>query len=255
MCLILIAKDFHPKYKLIIAANRDELYERPSLPLHFWNDGSNIYAGKDLQAGGTWFGITTNGKFAAITNFREMNKIKKYAPSRGKLVIDFLQNNINSNEYKDYLIKTANDFNGYNLIYGDVNELFYFSNETKDFIKLEKGIYGVSNHLLDTQWFKVRKGKSLFEELLNKDEINVDNIFNILKDEEKASDNELPKTGLSRELEKEISSIFIKTKNYGTRSSTVLLVDYKDEVWLYERNYDNGEQKVSDIHFFLKFNK
>lgn len=255
MCLILIAKDYHPKYKLIIAANRDELYERPSSLLHFWDDGSNIYAGKDLKAGGSWFGINKNSKLAAITNFREMNNIKKYAPSRGKLVIDYLINNISINDYKDYLIKTANDFNGYNLIYGNINELFYFSNETKDFKELNQGIYGISNHLLDTPWFKVRKGKYLFNELLKKDEIIVDDIFKILMDDEKANDNELPSTGLNKKIEKEISSIFIKTEKYGTRSSTVLIVDDENNCNLYERNYDFGEPKGNDIHFFLTFNK
>lgn len=263
MCLILIAKDYHPKYKLIIAANRDELYERLSFSLHYWDDGSDIYAGKDLKAGGSWFGINKTGKLAAITNFREMNNIKKsrydkdvpYTPSRGKLVIDYLRNNISVDEYKNYLNKTANDFNGYNLIYGNINELFYFSNETKDFKELNQGIYGISNHLLDTPWFKVRKGKYLFNELLKNDEIIVDDIFKILMDDEKANDNELPATGLSKQIEKEISSIFIKTEKYGTRSSTILLVDKEDNGNLIERNYDYGEQKVSDINFFLKFNK
>ena len=131
MCLIVFANNFIEDYKLVFAANRDEFYERPSEQAEFWTEHPDLLAGKDLQAGGTWLGITKQGKFAAITNFRDLKNHKKDAPSRGNLTLDFLVNEIEAEEYYNNLKPTLNNFNGFNLLLGDVDQLYYFSNKTE----------------------------------------------------------------------------------------------------------------------------
>src|SRR3970040_961835 len=133
MCLIVFANNVHPKYKLIFAANRDEFYERPTTSAEFWKDHTELLAGKDLQAGGTWMGITKKGKFAAITNFRDLKNHKPEAPSRGKITLNFLINNDQPEEYYSSLKPELNSFNGFNLIFGNIDELYYFSNKTGGF--------------------------------------------------------------------------------------------------------------------------
>jgi uncharacterized protein with NRDE domain len=150
MCLLLISYKSHARYKLILAANRDEFYERPTALLHNWDDHNELFAGKDLKEKGTWLGVSRNGKVSAITNYRDMSKIKEKAPTRGKLVTDFLLNEIPVDKYSDILLEKADIYNGYNLIYGNFDDLYYFSNISTEQIRLSPGIYGLSNHLLDT---------------------------------------------------------------------------------------------------------
>ena len=152
MWLIVFANNFLEDYKLIFATNRDEFYNRPSEQAEFWKEHPDLLAGKDLQAGGTWMGITRQGRFAAITNFRDLKNHRTDAPSRGKLTLDFLINDSSPEEYYNRLKPTLNDFNGFNLLLGSVDELYYFSNKTEELQKLESGIHGISNAVLDTPW-------------------------------------------------------------------------------------------------------
>jgi len=243
MCLIVIGYNYHPDYKLIFAANRDEFYQRPSSPADFWNDEPSLLAGKDLKEGGTWCGITKNGRFAAITNYRNMKSIKKDALSRGRIVTDFLLGTSSPETYSKGLMESSDLYNGFGLIFGDGSELYFFSSKTKKYVKIETGIHGLSNHLLDTPWFKVRRGKELLRKAIDKGDTLVDDLFLMLADKTLSPENELPDTGLPKEIEKSISSIFVETPDYGTRSSTVILIDKKDNVTFIEKSLDTQTKK------------
>ncbi len=168
MCLILFAYHSHPKYKLIVAANRDEEYERPTAPVHYWEDHPQILAGRDLKQMGTWMGVTREGRFSALTNYRslsEMNAVGKR--SRGELVGDFLKNQCAAGGIPSEVAENRNLYPGFNLLAGDKDELYYYSNIENKVKKLKPGIYGVSNHLLNTEWPKVKKGKEGLEEIVS----------------------------------------------------------------------------------------
>lgn len=228
MCVIYFAYDHHPNYPLILAANRDEFYDRPTQAAQYWEDLPFIFAGRDLVAGGTWLGVTRSGRFAAVTNYRDA-----HAPtgdlSRGALVADFLKAEVPAGEYMASIRSRADKYSGFNLLVGETNagrnEVFYFSNRGEKIRKLEKGIYALSNHLLDTPWPKVSSGRKRFSELIAHDKIAKAKLFELLADESVAEDDELPDTGIGYEREKLLSAIFIKTPVYGTRSSTVLTID------------------------------
>jgi uncharacterized protein with NRDE domain len=235
MCLIFTAINYHPVYKLIVAANRDEFYNRKTAPANYWPDYPHILGGRDLQAGGTWMGMTKSGKIAMLTNYRDPKNIKADAPSRGFLVSDYLAKDVEATSYIDSL-HPAN-YNGFNLILGDVDNLWYISNYKDGITKLDNGLYGLSNHLLDTPWPKVVRGKMRLAPILGKSDLTTEELMEFLYDTELATEN-LPDTGVSPELEKALSSMFIKTPNYGSRCSTVVLVDKENHVKFSERVYD-----------------
>ena len=227
MCVILFAYKVHPEFPLVLLANRDEYYDRPTETAHYWNDMPDILAGRDLVGGGTWLGVTKTGRWAAVTNYRDPS-----APtgtlSRGRLVADFLQSSDAAETYLTTISKASNKYSGFNLLVGefcaDRTELLYFSNRGGDIEKLESGIYGLSNHLLDTPWPKVEKGKAFLSKLIEQG-FSKEACFELLADKALADDANLPDTGIGHEREKQISSIFIQTPNYGTRCSTVLTFD------------------------------
>ncbi len=256
MCLIVFANNFHPDYKLIFAANRDEFYNRPTEAAHFWKYHSDLLAGKDLQAGGTWMGITKSGRFAAITNYRDMRNIKENAPSRGNLTLDFLTSDISPEKYFNQINSELKNYNGFNLVIGDVDNLFYFSNIKSELNKIEPGIHGLSNAFLDTPWPKVDKSKLKLEIAINGNQISEDRLMKILDDKSFAEDQKLPDTGVGKELEKVLSSVFIKTEKYGTRCSTVLLVDKNNNVKFVERTFMPAENRFvrNEFNFEIKEN-
>lgn len=238
MCLVFISFDNHPTYKLVIASNRDEFYHRRTAPADFWKEYPHVLAGRDLEAGGSWLGITTSGRLSLVTNYRDLRNIKKQAPSRGALVADFLLSNVSVSEYYDQILPNAPAHNGFNLLFGNIHELLYFSNYKPEAELLSPGIYGLSNHLLNTPWPKVERGKAKFALALESKIIDANRLFDLLYDENRASDDQLPDTGIGIERERALSSMFIKSPDYGTRSSTVLLIDRDNNVRFTERVYD-----------------
>ncbi len=239
MCLILLAWQAHAEYPLVIAANRDEFYGRRTTSADFWPENPNILAGQDLEAGGTWLGISRDGRFAALTNFRQGVNERKGAPSRGELVVRYLQDRASPAAYLTQLQLRAGEYNGFNLLAGDMDELCWFSNRGETALGLTPGIHGLSNHLIDTPWPKVSRGKTALARALGTLP-DIEPLFALLGDDQIAPDEELPRTGIRLESERLLSSAFIRSENYGTRSSTVLLADYRGHIRFVEQGYQAG---------------
>lgn len=238
MCLIFLSINYHPRYKLIVAANRDEFYKRKTAAAHYWKDHPNIVGGRDLEAQGTWMAMTKAGRMGMVTNYRDLSNINPNAPSRGKLVSDFLLSDATADEYLKEINESAAEYNGFNLILGTPEGLSYYSNYQSKIVPLVPGFYGLSNHLLNTPWPKVERGKSMMIPVLQHDQVEPDLLFEVLRDEKIAMDSELPKTGLDIERERALSAMFIKTPNYGSRCSTVIMIDKKNKVNYIERVYN-----------------
>ncbi|MBV7534641.1 NRDE family protein [Duganella sp. sic0402] len=231
MCLIVFAWQVVPAVPLIAAANRDEFYQRATAPAGPWPEHPQIYAGRDLQAGGSWMGITQAGedggpsRFAAITNIRAPSEHKDNAPSRGQLVADYLAGSMTPQEYVAAIRATAGQYNGFNLVLGDRDTLIWYSNkgdnDTRNGKPLEPGVYGLSNALLDAPWPKVVKTKAQFASLLCLGAPD-DAFFEMLADTAPAPDMRLPETGVPRDLERVLSAVRIESPGYGTRTSTVV---------------------------------
>ena len=239
MCLIVFAYKLHPKHPFILLANRDEFYNRPTESVHYWADAPDIYAGKDLVGGGTWLGITRGGRFAAVTNYREVGA-ERGTFSRGNLVSDFLKSSASVDDYLENVKSDSTKFSGFNLLVGtfskETSELGYFSNREGEIKILDAGIYGLSNHLLDTPWQKVSKAKSDLSEILASNrEIQTEQFFTLLQNKTPAPEKDLPNTGVGVEYEKILSPIFIETHVYGTRCSSVVLFENTNGLTLNER--------------------
>ncbi|MBP2641473.1 MAG: hypothetical protein H6Q66_2424 [Firmicutes bacterium] len=238
MCLIVLAYRKHPRFPLIIAANRDEYYKRPTASAAFWTEYPYILAGRDLDQMGTWLGITKSGRFAAITNYRDPNTTRQDAKSRGQIVRDFLCGNDAPANFLQKIDPIREDFNGFNLLVGDNHGLMYYSSRTGKGQELKPGIHGLSNHLLDTPWPKVTAAKErMGEALADVETMCGENLFSLLSDVSAPPDDELPLTGISLEWERALAPIFIVSPDYGTRSSTVLLQDCAGHVIFMERTF------------------
>lgn len=239
MCLILFAYNIHPKYRLIIAANRDEYYHRPTSSAHFWEDHPYILAGRDLLKKGTWMGVTRLGRFAAITNYRNPTENIDGKYSRGDLVADFLKEPYDPMKYLDSVKKECELYPGFNLLVGDISELYYYSNIEDKITKVEPGIYGLSNHLLNTDWPKVKFGKKELTKIIENEKDLVEKLFELLQNTASAPDQLLPNTGVSLQLERMLAPLFIKSETYGTRSSTIILMT-DEEIDFNERSYSKN---------------
>lgn len=251
MCLILFSWDNHPKYKLILAANRDEFYKRPTDGLHQWENDPGLLAGKDLTGGGTWMGIHRDNKFTAITNHRNPNRVLQNAPSRGDLTLDFLKGKESESDYFQGKKDSLDDFNGFNLLVGSFNQLGYFNNVDNQYRELGAGIYGLSNAVLDTPWPKLSNAKNSFSELVKNEQLDPNEFFDMLQNKQLASDEELPQTGVSYEWEKAVSAICIDTPDYGTCCSTFITVTHEGEGEIMEKSYPvgNREAEIRRIQF------
>ncbi len=250
MCLILLAWDSHPDYSLIVAANRDEFYERPTAPAAFWADAPAVLGGRDLQAGGTWLGIDRRGRIAAVTNYRQGQRETATTHSRGRLVSDFLTMEIPPGDYLKHVEREADRFNGFNLMVGDTRELLYFSNREGRQRTLKPGIYGLSNHLLDSPWPKVTSGKSALGALVQRGGPGLTaELFALLSDRRQAADELLPETGIGHEWERLLSAAFISSEEYGTRSSTVVLVGRDGWVDFTERSFGPRGKSGEQVRF------
>jgi uncharacterized protein with NRDE domain len=218
-----------------VAANRDEFLDRPTTPLHFWENAPHILAGRDERAGGTWMGLSTAGRFAALTNYRDLRRPDVQGPSRGALVHHVLDQELGELDTRQYA--------GFNLLHGTIDTLRYHSNVTGANTLLGPGIHGLSNHLLNTPWPKVQRAKAGLAQLIRSEELNVEAFFNLLGDGTPAPDDALPDTGIGQVWERALSSIRIQTEGYGTRCSSVILMDAMGKARFVERTYPaNTEQ-------------
>ncbi|MBS1950852.1 MAG: putative NRDE family protein [Cytophagales bacterium] len=244
MCLIFLAVNQHPNYKLIVAANRDEFYARHTESASYWKNHPDILGGRDLEAVkpngtcGTWMAVKLNGRIAMVTNYRDLKNLKAQAPSRGHLVTNFLLSNESPQSYLQRVETEADQYNGFNLIVGNANELFYLSNYKNGIEKISNGLHGLSNALLDTAWPKVLIGKEKTKTLFREQTIDPQKILDALHDEHPAPDDQLPDTGVGLERERMLSSMFIKSPNYGSRCSTLVTVNHDNHFQFVERVYD-----------------
>ncbi len=240
MCLILFAWRAHEAFPFILAANRDEFYERPTAPADFWEESPDLLAGRDLKAGGTWLGVTRQGCVAAITNYRDPASLKPGAPSRGEMVSGFLRGREGPEAYLDGLAPVAGRYNGFSLLLGNLSELFVYSNRGARFA-VEPGVHGMSNHLIDSPWPKVVRGKAALAGLLGEPGgPSPEALLDLLADRSRPPDRELPDTGVGLEWERILSPLFIESPSYGTRSSTVLIVGRSGQATFVERLFQGG---------------
>ncbi|GLO55973.1 MULTISPECIES: NRDE family protein [unclassified Pseudomonas] len=234
MCLIVFAWRPGHALPLIVAANRDEFYARPTQALTAWEDAPGVYAGRDLEAGGTWLGVGPQGRFAALTNIRDPGQALGVR-SRGELVAGFLQGELGVEAYLDQVASRSRQYSGFNLLVGDGAQLGFLHARDAAPRLLEPGVYGLSNAGLDTPWPKLVKARSGLEGLL--ESADPQRLLGLLADGEPAAESELPETGVGLATEKLLSSVFIASQNYGTRASTVLIVDDQGRRRLVERSF------------------
>jgi uncharacterized protein with NRDE domain len=254
MCLLVLAWEAHPHYRLVVAANRDEFHERPTVPMAKWPAPDDIIGGRDLRAGGTWLAMDRSRRFGVITNFRELQRPSPNVPSRGNLIPSYLRGELGPEQYLAELEPRARDYSGFNLLLADGESLWYASNRAERFAQpLPPGIYGLSNELLDTPWPKLRRVRRRFDPWLTEAKGgSKEELFAILADTTQAGvDEELPKTGLSPEWERLLSSPFIRNQDYGTRCSTVVLLQRGGEVSLSERRFNPQGIAIGDTDLVL----
>jgi len=252
MCLIIFKYKTHPDYKLILAGNRDEFYERQAIEAHWWKNHQEVLGGIDVVSGGTWLGITKSGRFITITNYRSPKDMTQHGKcSRGEMARCFLTQDITVYGFGESVRKNQDKYNGFNLIYGHVDKLSYFSNRGGEPALLRDGLHGLSNHLLDTDWPKVGLGKRLFTDITDQP-FQPEDLIEMMYDESRPNDDRLPETGVSLEKERMLSSMFIKSPDYGTRCSTALLVTHDNKVTFLERTYDRGNEKDVKYTFDIK---
>lgn len=261
MCLIVF--DWQPATEngplLTLAANRDEFFRRTSAPLSWWEDRPGVLAGRDLEANGTWMGVSRDGRFAALTNFRAPFAIRALAPSRGKLVADFLSGpRIAPLDFLAQLAGNDAIYNGFNLLIGDWRrrELAYFCNRPGDEQSVPDapqlvtpGMHGLSNGRLDTVWPKLVNKRSELGTLLTYESTPpLDALIDIMRDTRTTDDASLPRTGIPLERERALSAPFIETPEYGTRGTTALRVSVKEStrytVEIKERSDDDGSHRI-----------
>ena len=234
MCLIVVAWRAREDLPLVIAANRDEWRDRPAKPAHWWPDQPRIFGGRDLKAGGTWMGVTREGRFAAVTNFRDPSDKRSTALSRGTLATQFLLGDESPARYLSNLSARAHEYNAFNLILGDGASLFYYGSREAMPRAIEPGVHGLSNHVLDEPWPKVMRGCTAME-LALMDAQPEEKLFAMLSDARPADDDELPHTGVGIEWERRLSPPLITGTEYGTRASTVMTLAASGQVSFEER--------------------
>lgn len=238
MCLILLAWQVHPDYPLVVAANRDEFFARPAATAAWWDERPAVFAGRDLEAGGTWLGVSRSGRFAGLTNFRDPQRQRDGRPSRGQLVSDFLAGNESAAAALNRLRREGPRYNAFNLLVSDGDALGIYESASGSARILPPGLYALSNHLLDTPWPKVVTGKSRLGKALGALPDTAP-LEVLLRDDRPAADNELPRTGVSLAWERMLSSAFIRAPGYGTRCSTLIRKDRHDAVQVVEITWND----------------
>lgn len=250
MCLILIAYHVHPHYPLIIAANRDEFFDRPTTPATFWQESPHVLAGRDLRSGGTWLGVSRTGRCAALTNFRDPRTMAADAPSRGQLVSSFLTGRQTPHQYLKELCEKDVVYNGYNLLFGTLEALYCHSNRSEQPLLIPAGIHGVSNGRLDDPWPKVQRGTEYLAHLVAaKNHLEPETLFTMLSDRTPVPDALLPDTGIGLAAERLLAPLFIAGTSYGTRSSTVVLFGSDNRITFAERTFNTSHQSQATHTF------
>ncbi len=248
MCLVALAWKVHPDFPLLISANRDEFFHRPTLALHRWEEG--FFAGKDQLGGGTWMGFHPDGRWALLTNYRDFSKKREAKISRGKLITDFLLDALSPENYLDQVWQKQAEFDGFNLIVSDGDRLFYFSNYGKEPLEIKPGIHGLSNGLLNDPWPKTVLAKRQLEEIVFTPE--PDQLLSILKSEEKYPTELLPKTGVDPKMEQDLSAQLIRMPpSYGTVSASAVVRNKQGQTLIRERSFawDHANFKDTEVQF------
>jgi len=240
MCLAILAIDMLSDWPLIVLANRDEYHDRAASPMQPWYQHSNVLAGQDLQAGGTWLGITNSGRFSLLTNYRDAKQQRPQAPSRGRLVEDFLKADMSAAAYLRLIESNAKTYNGFNLIVADAENLYYSGNQAKPFKQsLAAGVYGLSNALLDTPWPKTQQTRQAVAALLAQPFApNADQLTALMQDRTVVPDDLLPDTGMGLVRERLLATPFIVSPDYGTRCTTVVMRHRNGNQWVQESTYN-----------------
>ncbi len=245
MCLILLAYEVHPRYRLIVAANRDEFYDRPTQGATFWEDAPHVLAGRDLKQGGTWLAVTRRGRLGAVTNYRDPAAVRSRVRSRGMLVARFVLGKTPARAYLERVAQEKDAYNPFNLLVGDDTGLYWFSNRCHGIHAVSRGIHALCNHLLDTPWPKVRRGRHLFSEAIaGQGKPLEERLLSLLTDCRRPPDAELPDTGVGKPWERILSPIFIKSPAYGTRSSTVVLMEREGRIVFVEQTFYPGSVPI-----------
>lgn len=238
MCLIAFALDAHPRFSLVLAANRDEFHARPTAPASYWDDAPQLFGGRDLQQHGSWLACARDGRWAAVTNVRRMEPPDPRAPSRGALIADYLRGDLDAAGYVQWLQGEAMRYAGFNLLLGGPGGAWYLSNRPELSARpLPAGVYAVSNASLDTPWPKLIHLKSRLRQWIGDGDTDFAPLFAALADPSPATDAELPDTGIGLQRERFLSSPFIRGSEYGTRSSTVLAIDGSGHAHFHERRF------------------
>lgn len=239
MCLLIFAHQVSHDYPLLIAANRDEFHARPTAPSEFWADHPDLLAGRDLEQGGTWMGVTRSGRFAAVTNYRDPARTAAAPRSRGELPLRYLTGSHSPESYLVALAGWAQDYAGFNLLVGDSKSLWYFTNsDVLEPQRLAPGIYGLSNARLDTPWPKVERGKAGMEALLQTAAVSHQGLASVVSDRAMADPRELGALQLDSAMDPVLSAQFIVTQGYGTRSCTTLWTDARQRYSWREQSFD-----------------
>lgn len=247
----MIGWNAHPGLRLVVAGNRDEFHERPAAALDWWNDGPPLLAGRDLKASGTWLGLARDGRFGIVTNFRDFDAPPAGAPSRGELVPSYLRGDADAPLYLSRLERRAREYGGFNLLLGDRDSLFYFSNRGDDAPRsLPPGIYGLSNQWLDAPWPKLTRTRERFAALLRRGGALVaEELFALLADRTTAGHADPPQSDLPEDWERAVSAPFVVHERYGTRCSTVVLAGHDWGIAVFERRFDPAGTQTGASRF------
>lgn len=261
MCILFFAINQHPKFPVVICANRDEFHQRPTQMMHWWPNSSHnksdhfpILAGKDLQASGTWLGLNQQGRFSALTNYRQPQHFDSNKKSRGELVINALAKS--NSAITKQLLNTTNQYNGFNLVFGQLNNLICFDSVTKKLQTLSSGFHSLCNGALDDIWPKMAFGQNQLANAIGTNLTKnlsqtslVEHLFTLMQNEQQASPNSLPNTGVSIDWEQRLSSIFIASPEYGTRTTNIIILDDQQNIYVYDQSYNEQGEITKQQHF------
>jgi len=248
MCILFFAINQHPKYPVIICANRDEFHQRPTKAMHWWAD-SDVLAGQDLQAGGTWLGLNKQGRFSALTNFRQPHLINENKKSRGDLVLHALAKSTST--MSTQLAKSAQQYNGFNLVFGQLNNLHCFDSVSQKQQQLTAGFHSLCNGALDDIWPKMALGQAKLSKAIKDHNLDIDLLFELMKNSQQAHTESLPNTGVPLNWEQLLSSIFIVSPDYGTRTTNIITLDQKGKIAVYDRSYNEQGLCIAAQNFSL----